>query len=712
MSFPLFRFTLSNTIEGTLEIKEPEGWDDGVLKLERNKEYHSLVEYWDQPLLFDDAEASDVVTEAVLPGGLEWIKNIEYTQGVGAIISIEIEISDDGGDTYQTIFLGTLALDTAKEVDFYKAEYGVLRDGFFARIINRKNTPVDLMSTTDLEGGTRMTPDEIELPMPSQKIRQNTDATASDAITGIYEHNFQGDTSTFYYQLSFDIQEPGEIPLFNLPQTVNDDIPVPLAYIEFAGTYSFDIRTFFTPDQSGTLVRPSNRVRVFLAINDTEYELTINNSTDIFFFASIYTLTLNNIELNVGDEIRLYGRNGNFGVISPIWGSPETWRWNYDGTNNAAYLNNYFRIVADTLFPATTTDAFLLPDAFESVLSKIACVDTVLESDYLYGCGGQYAIGKGLHIRGYSFAEKPLFLSLDDLWQGINPILNLGLGYVNDQDKIEILKKGDFYNKTTILNLDFVNNIERSYDLDTLFKTVEIGYEKWAAESAGGIDDPQSKRRYRTSFPLLGKDEKILSKFIAAAGAIEQTRRNRVELGKDWRLDDETLIISVVPGSPEWTPEFAENFGTITNLLNPEFRYNIRLSAARNLERWMNYISGGLQIPSGQDVIFASGEGNYDMTSQLNPDDCEASDATPEPVIDEKGNFDVTGDFLFMPILYTFEHPLTFEEYDLIRNNRKNAIGVSRGDSDHKACFIMSCSYKPTRAIAEFEVLLGVNDPL
>lgn len=709
MSFPLFQFELSNSIEGTLNIKEPEGWDDGVLKLERNKDYHSLVEYWDQPLLFDDAEASDLLTETVLPGGLEWIKNIEYTQGVGAIIAITIRISTDGGDTYGTIFSGTLSLDTAKEVDFYKAEYGILRDGFFARIINRKATPVDLMSNVDLDGGTRVTPNEIVLPMPSQKIRQNTDATATDAITGIYEHNFQGDTSLFYYQLSFDVQEPGEVPLFNLPQTVNDDLPVPLAYIEFAGTYSFDIRTFFTPDPLGTNVRPSNRVRVFLAINDTEYELTIGFGSN---FASLYTLTLPNMELNVGDEIRLYGKNGNWGVISPIWGSPETWRWNYDGTNNAADHYNYFRIVADTLFPDTESDAFLLPDAIESVLSKIACVDNVLESDYLYGCGGQYAIANGLHIRGYDFSEKPLFLSLDNIWQGINPILNLGLGYVNNQDKIEILKKADFYNKTTILNLDFVNNIERSYDLDTLFKTVEIGYEKWAAESAGGIDDPQSKRKYRTDFPLLGKDEKILSKFIAAAGAIEQTRRNRVELGKDWRLDDETMIISVVPGSPEWTPEFAENFGAITNLLNSEFRYNIRLSVARNLERWQNYINGGLQIPSGQDIMFASGEGNFDMTSQLNPDDCEATDATPEPVIDEKGNFTVTDDFLFMPIVYKFEHPLTFEEYELIRNNRKNAIGISRSDSDHRSCFIMNCLYKPTRAIAEFEVILGVNDPL
>jgi len=52
MSFPLFRFTLDNDIEGPLQISEPGGWDDAKIKLERNEKYHSLVEHYEQPLTF------------------------------------------------------------------------------------------------------------------------------------------------------------------------------------------------------------------------------------------------------------------------------------------------------------------------------------------------------------------------------------------------------------------------------------------------------------------------------------------------------------------------------------------------------------------------------------------------------------------------------------------------------------------------------------
>lgn len=708
MSFPLFKFTLTNQIEGTLEIKEPEGWDDGVLKLERNKEYHSLVEYYEQPLTFDDAISVDIVSHEELPGGMSWIKNIEETQGINANIGIEIEISEDDGDTYESIFIGRLAIDTAKEIDFYKLQFGVIRDDFWAKLMNRKSTPVSLSGTTDLDGNSVTPIAPVTLELLSQKLREqyvrNTDY--NDGNEGLFSVTTQAvDTLTYliFDGSRFNVDEIDD--RYEYGTQISDVLPTNVSKyifkVKFGGTYriQLDIKYAIILNLSQNI-----DIRWFYAIRSGSLTTTQIGSTNTvagnFEIFQNGTETLDvTINLTSGDEIYVYGR------MALSAGGTATYFPDYDNDPSGVFSPIYtsFSVTADTIYKNTETPAYTILNATKNIIDKIA--NGLVSSSYLSsGCGSEYLIMNGVHLRGYSITEKLLFQSFDDIWKGLNPIFNLGMGYIQDSDTIEIAPKSEFYDSEVSIYLDFVNNIERSYTLDYIFKTFEIGYEKWSAESSSGIDDPQTKRVYRTIFEALGKDEKMLSKYIAAGGAIEETRRQAIQEGKDWKFDDETFIINAYDDG-NWKPYFTERFNLISNLLNEEFRYNIILSATRNLDRWRNYINGCLQVPSGQDIIFSSGQGNYDMTSQLNPDDCEASDATPEPVISEKGNFEVTDDILFTPITYTFEHPLTHSEYNLIRNNRKKSIAISRTDSGHKAYSIQSLSYKPTRRIATFEVL-------
>lgn len=723
MGFPYFRFTLGNTIEGSLEIKEPEGWDDGVLKLERNKDYHSLVEYFDQPLVFDDAQAYNIDTGLPIPGGLSYITNIEQTQGIDAQITILIEISHDFGVTYETIFTGVLDIETVKETDFYKLECGVKRDDFWSKFINRKSIPVDLESITDLDGNSRTLVPGITLPLPSQRMRQDflRSTDYNDANEGLFLFG-QGSGTLNYLLFGNSYNEIDEVTErveygTQLSTLLPTDVSKYYFKVEFGGTYriqadirasyifgasrDYDIKWWYVLRENGTLGTPA--------------QIGATQSGTGSSVEGLSSIVLDETEtLEAGDEIYIYGEL----VLNTT--TTITYFSDYDSDAGAPFVPVYtsFEVTADTIFGDTSTDAYLLVDAMESTLSKYVGADDVLRSDYLYdpGCGNPFAITKGLNIRGYDFDEKPMAVSFDQLWNGANPIFNLGLGYElvgsPEVNKIRIEPKEYFYDITTSLNLDFVNNIERSYELDYIFKSIEIGYNKWSAESDSGVDDPQSKRFWRTRFATIGKDEKILSLFIAASLAIEQTRRNRVEQGKDWRLDEDIMIIALVQGSPDWEPEFDQNFNFVSGLLNSDARYNIRLSVARNFERWKNFFNGCLQTPGTDDFIFASGEGNFDMTSQLNGDDCEATDASPEPVIDEKGDVAVTNDFLFIPIVYDFEHPLTFEEYETIRDNRTKAIGVSRTNSGHSPCFILNLDYKPTRGLGTFTVNLGSNDPL
>ncbi len=709
MSFPLFKFTLSNTIEGTLEIHEPDGWDDGKLELDRNQIYHSLVELYSQPLSFADTVSYNIVTLDELVGGMSWIKNIENTQGLNAIINIQIEISEDG-DTYEDIFNGVLDIPTIKETDFYKLECGVKRDDFWSKFINRKSIPINLESTTDLDGNARSFVGGIILPLPSQKMRSRftRDTNYNDDNLGLFYPAISaaGTTSYLMFDNSRNILDE-IVERFEYGNQIASDLPTNVSkYVflaKYEGSYAIDIsiRYFFSLSGSRTFT-----VKWYLAVKQSGVITTTQiGATQAGTLATIpddgAKVISTTVALIEGDEIYIYGE---LGLNS---GATVTYFPDYDSDLGGPFAPVYtsVSIVADTIYKDTETDAYLLKDSAESILSKITGADSVVESDYLDSlpdnCSRNYAIMKGLHVRGYEFTEKPFTMSFDDWWNGSNPVLNLGLGY-GIGDKIVIEERFFFYDNTPVLNLDFVNNIERSYELESVYKSLEIGYEKWSAESDSGTDDPQTKRKYDTGLATVGKDEKILSKYYAASLGIEQARRNRVEKGKDYRLDEDIMIISVVPDGSDWTPEFDENFTSISNLINSDFRYNLRLTPSYNFLRWRNYFNGCLQIPGGTDYKFSSGEGNYEMVSQLDGGDCESAGS-----INEGADIPVTSDILCTPVVYSFEHPLTYEQYKTIRDNRNKAIGVSTTDADHVPAHIMTLEYKPTRGLGIFKVKLG-----
>jgi hypothetical protein len=236
---------------------------------------------------------------------------------------------------------------------------------------------------------------------------------------------------------------------------------------------------------------------------------------------------------------------------------------------------------------------------------------------------------------------------------------------------------------------------------EKIYKKISIGYEQWQAEDISGIDDPQTRRTYSPKFERIGSEVTVHSKFIAASLAIETTRRQTTEQSTDYKFDNNTFIISVVPkeGSPDgYTPEFDENFSSVTNLLNPETRYNIRLSVARNFLRWRKWFNGCCQNMLSSFYRFTSGEGNYDMISVMDvtSPDC-MDDEYNGDALTENQNIEITDDINHLTNYYDFQAPLTWDEYLSIRANRKKAIGISQSDGNHIPLFIDELDYYPAK---------------
>lgn len=698
----LFRFTLNNTIEGSQVISNPDGWKEIKLKLERDKEYHSLVEMIELPLIFCGSDGS-------YDGGYNYIRNIEDTQGIDAQIEILIEVSEDQGATYETFFEGLLELETIKEIsdaEPYKLECNIVRNDFWSKFFNRKSQQIDLSSIVDVDGEIRSLIDNITLYLPSQKMRLRD---------RIEYFTFLEATSLGAIPIFFTFSNARPYGILELPKEIIKEVNKKYSYLlygstspgnaradilenysfELSGLYVFDIQIYMSTSDLLAFSDRTASLDLKLKINDgTPETFTITQEgTNGLDGRTKFTInTTKNIVK--GDFVYIYFE---YGAAGPI---------NYflvykDASGN---YESYIDITADTTTPNTTTEAFLLRDAAESILSKVIGRDDVVYSNYLgdetpTACAANFALMKGLHVRGYAMSDKPMFMSFNNWWEGANPIFNLGLGYevINGTEYIRIEDKGYFYDDDYSITFSNVDKITRLYDKDKVVKSIEIGYQKWSAESSSGVDDPQTKHTYNTRLKIVGKDETVLSKFFAASLGIEQTRRNRSELGKDWRLDEEIMIIALQNDATPFQPETNESFNNITDLLNSDTRYNIRLTPARNFERWKPFFNGCLQLYIPETFKFASGEGNYIMSS-------DGQDSCDSGVLAENQNIDVTTDFYHGPGSYEFEFPMSWADYKTIRDNRNKAIRVSNTTSNYKICKIDVMEYDHFNSMAEFTV--------
>lgn len=734
-----FRFTLSHAVLGSLVISEPDGFEGAKIKLERHPDFFSLIEYYEgaanSAFIFygrNDAEGID--------GGIEFIRQIETTYGFDANITFLVEYAPED-ITFSTVFSGMLDISQKTEMKDNRMQVPVIRDDFWSRLINRFDTPVSLSSLVSLDGAAVSPVEPIDVNLTPQIIREKYQAEVGlREIVG-----FTSIADNSYLLIGHDeiILDEIEEVFTQIPTIDSAELPSDNMTPVYAGTYRFQInvityvlRTVTSPSLEfhfqSVKTFGLDYIDYYLNIDGTEYLLSWADVTippgvpalpsGAFQGGDITKFTYDAVHsINAKSSIKFYGK------MKEAWVHPG-------GADDYVFIHNTYvttsltttdksniLITADTIYPATQAPGYLIHDAIYGVLERIVGPDSFY-SEFLGGlltnmrqydedgCGWMYVLLKGIHIRGYHLSDelndaterytlqqRSFFISMKDIWEGINPILNLGLGYeiVDSVQVIRIEQKGHFIGDTPPVNFSNVREISASYDHEYIFKTVKTGYNEWQAEQASGLDDPQTKHTRALRFEKVGKELNLYSTFIAAGLCIEQTRRTSVLKSADYKYDDKNFIISLNTDdvSPDvYTPELDENFASVSNLLNSSTRYNLILTPLRNLLRWRNYLSGCLQSYLSSTFKFVSGEGNYDMITDANTDLlcpravnftslAESADVAPDGV-----------NYLFLPILYDISIPMEKEEFDLI--DRKQPIGISQTDSGHAEFHIKELEYE------------------
>lgn len=299
------------------------------------------------------------------------------------------------------------------------------------------------------------------------------------------------------------------------------------------------------------------------------------------------------------------GLTGGFDGYDPntIWKNGETHSVDFSGVFSDVTLNDGDYLFVTVIGLATSTVGMIARDYdifnitsksgsvkmetlshFETTISKVFAVNEALSrvaetitndkirgySEYFGrtdsqpyaiasdGCGALEVISDGLRIRrqeNKTPGQTTIFSqSLQDLFNGLNPIHNIGMGIEPDPERqgynrLRVEQSSFFYNRNVILNCTGIEKIRHTTNEKEIYSTFSFGYDKWEAEEYNGLDELLTKRTYRTTLSQVKNSLVKLSTFIGSGYSLEITRRKGNENTKDWRYDKDVFIICLKRGA-------------------------------------------------------------------------------------------------------------------------------------------------------------------
>jgi hypothetical protein len=336
------------------------------------------------------------------------------------------------------------------------------------------------------------------------------------------------------------------------------------------------------------------------------------------------------------------------------------------------------------------------------------------------GCGSLEVITDGIRIRRQENkvpGQTSVFAqSLEDIFNGLNPIHNIGIGIEPDANRegynrLRVEPWRFFYNNTVVLSCTGIGQITRETYEKEIFSTFKFGYNKWEAEEYNGLDEFLTKRGYRTTLERVKNDLVLLSTLIASGYAIEITKRKGNTDSKDWRYDKETFIICVKRNEDAIEVELG-NVQAPINIIDPDTLYNYRISPVRNAMRWMDKVLASYeQFDSGAKIIFTDGDGNYFASGEMEDGTCkpENTPLAENVTIDSSLFADVNQAKPFLKAeRVIFDYPMSSREYKLIEANPYGLI-YFENDCEESLGWIDKISYKPEEGTATFSLIPAID---
>lgn len=721
----------------TTVIDEPIGWADTEIVIKRNKEYHGIFfEYSLNKLRYHGTAFS------ILKGAYD-------TSGIDAEAELLIEFKCDDSDTYDEFYVGKFAFNQIKieEGNGCYIEIPIEQIGCVNTFLNRKDQKVNLNSNEDFDGNalTAYTGLNEVLQFPPKEILLQTDYQDGAEIN--YNATKPIGLTNYCLTVGFENVNLEEIEnsnsiayevvgtatdLFNDNEGLINIVPMGQLYC-LGNDYNIDIQlegdlTEFSADAtrsySADLV-----LRIVDQNNNTKFITSLETGLGGTFLSGVTnnkTISVNyqtTQQLGAGDRIYVYFFIPMLFTATPGGGSAS---FNF----NVDFTTGIFKIDTLSLCQSTSGKVAYINEALSRTVEAITNDCIRVKSNYygrtnsqpyaseIDGCGGLRVITDGLNIRKKLLTDgsvPPITVSFDDMINGLDPIDCIGYGLEDDTTRagfkwIRIEPFEYFYNSGTSLTLKGVNKIDTSVDESRIYSQIEIGYSKWESEEYNGLDEINTKRTYRTVLNSVKNTLRKLSQFITSGYALEITRRQGTN-SNDWRFDNDIFLIQLRRKGIAVFVEFFNNTQLLfNNLITPFTTYNIRLSPVRNIMRWFPIIQASWSkiATSPIEVKFTEGTANYKAETQIIPNGClpEVNNflLAEDRNVSKNDLLGVTPDPIFEPELIKFDFPLSYQQFQTLRNNPYKKIKII-GNFGDKSGWIDTINYKPNTGIATFTLL-------
>lgn len=707
-----------------LEIAEPRGYAGIVQNILRDESTHGII---------FEASASDLFFTGP---AAEYLINEKRTKGLKAEVVFLAEYKCSG--EFKEEIKGKLNFGRAKEV--CGTQCGIYlpveQTNCTMLIKNRYDQKVDLDSTTAFDGVTPLEVYDklgITIAMPAKELSVGASGTVLPEKDRVNFSIFpESIGSRYYIRPTYGNVINETITNTNLNPSVfaasndgvSDSVLTPVILLEedidcFDGefTYEFRFKGYMN----------------LVGFGDTAYLKIVKGSLDVGEtfpddLTVLHQYDFPIVDLTVGPFDQSFSGTTTLNIGEGIWGFFEVHQVTLDEA--ASYVEfdpeTSVNITAVRSCPGTEAKVYALNETISRVVEAITNGCLKVKSD-LYGrtdsqpysssedgCGSLRVVNSGLQLRNAEDAK--LFLSIKDIFEGLNPIDNIGFGVEPDDyrvgfDVLRIEGVEHFYQDNEILSCPLVPNIEFEIDESGHYSTIRVGYEKWQIENTSGLDEFNSTREYRTSLSSVNNQLNIVSKWVTGGYPIEQTRQQSFAStgSADTKFDNDTFLYSVIKTLYSFEIEQG-NVTNAANIFSPGSVYNWRLRPYYNLMRWMKSI--GASYTNLTDVsnklFFTSGTGNYLASGEMTSTFCKMENG-PKAENASVGAGDFTEDQytpLWRPEYAKYTYPLSVEQYHNLKQNPYGYISFQCGNGAWLKGFIKGVRWQTTKGEAEFQLKL------
>lgn len=648
------RFIIDNTEFGSKIITEPEGWDTDQKEISRHKDYHGIFPKFSNSLKF-------------VEDGKDYIKMVYAVVGINAHLRLKKQIRHPKTDEWITEYYGYLDISTYVYED-NKVSIKFNSGGLESILKARENEQLEVTRETSIDG-VPLAPlkiDEVELE--GRRIFLKSDLEVKDKNNSVRTDNqssagnVRGSTYPAPIKIINKSHEELQSPIQGT--RVGDDSWGKIgngenglmffAVSENARTLriKFEIKfhTYFLPSQPPFYTSDSSgfddvdtfmfglRLARYGGGSDynniwNDYLVNTGQHSEVENVTRVLTYD-KNITINAGDSLGLVfdqNLNGHSGHSSHLFIIIEG-------------IECKLSIEEDSFFEKTISKTLLpheLAERLVEIISNKKCVysDALGRTDIGYQADGKASlcgVSHGFWIRGFDAIPistqdnlntfKPLTISLKDFMESYAATWNLGLGIetFGNQERVRIESLDFFYNRNVgIILPNQISKVKRSIDIDSVYSSLDIGYEKGGSyEEAFGLDEYNGISKFTTIITRVKNIFIKKSKIRADTYGKEFARRKpKIRYGtQDTRYDTDNFFNDMKRGlgamflERKWQDDFAQ---APAGTFSPDTATNLRLTPFNLLLRHGRFISSCLQKNTTDFVSYISSNGNSKLKTKL-----------------------------------------------------------------------------------------------